>query len=135
MVSPLVVARVCPSGNGYRCSRSTMRAPRPTARGCTASSATPISSGTVACRLMVAADATSTSTGRTRCKSGVIALGPHPDHLAKSAVNGAAAGRHPGQERLIQLTERKRPAQRPHVRFGGCAGYVRAVDGRCAGFA
>ncbi len=53
--------------------------------------------------------------GRTRRKSGVIALGPHPDHLAMGAVYDAAAGRHPGQERLIQLTEGcERPA-RQHV--------------------
>ena len=58
----VVVARVRPSGSPSQCAGSTMRAPRPTARGCTASSVTPCSSGTVACRLTVAAeDRTSTS--------------------------------------------------------------------------
>ena len=53
--------------------------------------------------------------GQDRPKRGVIALGPDPDHLAVGAVDRAAAGRHPGQERLIQLAHGGKRAARQHV--------------------
>ena len=53
--------------------------------------------------------------GRDRPQRGVITLGPHPDHLAVGAVDGAAPGRHPGQERVIQLAGGGERPARQHV--------------------
>jgi hypothetical protein len=41
---------------------------------------------------------------RQRAQRGVVAGGAHADHFAVGAV-GAAAQRHPGQERLVQFVQ------------------------------